>query len=76
MSSSSSAVKPIAAVAAAALTEWIEASGITQGAIFLRIRGRRIAEPLKPMTVRAIVKRRPSVASLTGVAWGDPPEHK
>ncbi len=58
--------KPIMGVAAVALGAWLQASGITEGAIFRRIRGTVAAEPLEPQAVRAIVKRRVTLAGLTG----------
>jgi integrase len=58
--------KPIMGVAADALTAWLAASGITEGAIFRRIRGSRVAEALEPQAVRAIVKRRAELAGLSG----------
>lgn len=50
--------------AAGALSAWLEASGVTTGAIFRRIRGSVAAEPLEPQAVRAIVKRRAALAGL------------
>ena len=58
--------KPIMGVAATALTARLKASGITDGAIFRRIRGSVVAEPLEPQAVRAIVKRRAMLAGLDG----------
>ncbi len=58
--------KPIAGVAAEALTAWLVASGVTEGAIFRRIRGSVAAESLEPQAVRAIVKRRAALAGLEG----------
>jgi len=58
--------KPIVGVAAEALTAWLKASGILEGALFRRIRGSRVAEPLEPQAVRYIVRRRAQLAGLTG----------
>jgi integrase len=58
--------KPIVGVAAAALRAWLEASHITAGPIFRRIRGTVVAEALEPQAVRAIVKRRAALAGLQG----------
>lgn len=58
--------KPVAGIAAEALTAWLTASGVKEGAIFRRIRGSVAAEPLEPQAVRAIVKRRAQLAGLTG----------
>jgi integrase len=58
--------KPIIGVAAEALTAWLGASGVTEGAMFRRIRGSVVAEALEPQAVRAIVKRRAALAGLEG----------
>ena len=58
--------KPLVGVAATDLKAWLEASGITEGMIFRRIRGSVIGEPLEPQAVRAIVKRRAALAGLEG----------
>jgi site-specific recombinase XerD len=58
--------KPIMGAAAVALTAWLQASGITAGAIFRRIRGSCVAEALEPQAVRYIVKRRAALAGLSG----------
>lgn len=60
------AVKPITGIAAEALTAWLEASAIKSGAIFRRIRGSKVAEPLSGQAVWAIVKRRTALAGLEG----------
>lgn len=58
--------KPIAGLAADALTVWIERSGIKSGAIFRRIRkGDNLGEPLSPSAVRDIVKSRCLLAGLS-----------
>jgi len=57
--------KPVAGIAAEALTAWLVASGVKDGAIFRRIRGAVAAEPLEPQAVRAIVKRRANLAGLS-----------
>jgi len=57
--------KPILDDAADALEAWIGRSGLTQGAIFRRIRrGDTIGEPLAPAAVRDIVKARAALAGL------------
>ena len=57
--------KPILEEAADALEAWIRRSGLTQGAIFRRIRrGETIGEPLAPAAVRDIVKARAALAGL------------
>lgn len=58
--------KPILGIAAEALTAWLQASGLKEGAIFRRVRGCRVAEPLDPQAVRYIVQRRARLAGLTG----------
>ena len=59
--------KPVLGAAAIALQEWLQASGITSGAIFRRIRkGDQVAEPLSPAAVRNIVKMRCELAGLEG----------
>jgi integrase len=58
--------KPILGVAAHALMAWLQASAVTEGAIFRRIRGSRVAEALEPQAVRAIVRRRAQLAGLAG----------
>jgi integrase len=58
--------KPILGVAAHALAAWLQASAVTEGAIFRRIRGARVAEALEPQAVRSIVRRRAQLAGLSG----------
>lgn len=58
--------KPIKGRAAAALTAWLQASGVTSGAIFRRIRKTKAVESLSPQAVWLIVKRRAHLAGLEG----------
>jgi integrase len=58
--------KPIVGVAAGALTSWLQASGVTTGAIFRRIRKTKAVEPLSGQAVGLIVKRRAQLAALEG----------
>jgi integrase len=58
--------KPIVGPAADAMTAWLKASGINCGALFRRIRGTRVAEPLSAQAVWLIVKRRAALAGLKG----------
>lgn len=58
--------KPVAGIAAASLTLWLERSGVCDGAIFRRVRGSVAAEPLRPAAVAAIVQRRARLAGLDG----------
>jgi integrase len=65
-SHSADAGKPVVGVAAQALTEWLEASRVSSGALFRRIRGAKAAEPLSAQAVSHIVKRRAALAGLKG----------
>ncbi len=58
--------KPLVGLAAQALTAWIEASGVTTGPIFRRIRKSKAVEPLTGQAVWHIVKRRAALAGLEG----------
>ena len=58
--------KPILGRSAGALSAWLEAAGIHEGAIFRRIWKGRIGPPLLPGSVAAIVKRRARLAGLEG----------
>ena len=61
--------KPIVHEAADALAAWIAQAGISEGAIFRRIRrGNRVAEPLAPAAIRDIVRERAALAGLAGLA--------
>ena len=53
-------------VAAEALTLWLQASDVTTGAIFRRIRKTKAVEPLSGQAVGLIVKRRAALAGLEG----------
>ena len=60
-------VKPLVGSAAVAMTDWLEASRITEGKIFRSIRkGGHLAEPLAPAAVRDIVKARCLLAGVEG----------
>lgn len=63
------AVKPIAGVAAVALTAWLEAAQLTSGALFRRVRGSTVGGALTPQAVRCIVQRRARLAGLTDVSY-------
>jgi hypothetical protein len=58
-------------MAAQALAQWLEVSGITEGPIFRRIlKGGRILEDgLDPTAVRKIVQQRCPQAVLSGASW-------
>ncbi|PQA78370.1 site-specific integrase [Rhodoferax sp. TS-BS-61-7] len=59
--------KPVTGIAAVAMKEWLEASRITSGSIFRRIRkGGHLGEPLSPAAVRDIVKSRCALAGIEG----------
>jgi len=58
--------KPLVGPAALALGEWLEASGVTSGAIFRRVRKTKAGEPLSGQAVWLIVKRRAQLAGLEG----------
>lgn len=58
--------KPILGRSAEALSDWLEAAGIQEGAIFRRIWKRRVGPALLPSSVAAIVKRRARLAELDG----------
>jgi integrase len=58
--------KPVLDRAAKALTAWLTASGITDGALFRRLWKRRIGPALSPAAVSEIVQRRARLAGLEG----------
>lgn len=58
--------KPVLGVAAQALSIWLAASGLTQGALFRRLWRSRIGPALSPKSVAAIVKRRARLAGIEG----------
>ncbi|MBH1553662.1 site-specific integrase [Stenotrophomonas maltophilia] len=58
--------KPILGRSADALTAWLEAAEIHEGAIFRRIWKGRVGSALLPGSVAAIVKRRARLAGLEG----------
>ena len=58
--------KPILGRSAEALTAWLEASEIDEGAIFRRIWKGRVGPALLPGSVATIVKRRARLAGLEG----------
>jgi len=59
-----SAMKPLVGTPADAMKAWLDASGITSGKIFRRIRKTKAVEPLSPQAIWLIVKRRASLAGL------------
>lgn len=59
--------KPLLGVAAEALRTWLQAGGITEGAIFRSVRkGGHLGEALTPAAVRTIVKERCTLAGIQG----------
>lgn len=59
--------KPVLGAAGAALDDWLQASRLTSGAIFRRIRkGGHLGEALSPAAVGAIVKERCALAGIEG----------
>jgi len=58
--------KPVLDRAAKALTAWLTASGITDGALFRRLWKRRVGPALSPAAVGEIVQRRARMAALAG----------
>ena len=58
--------KPILGRSAEALSAWLEAAGITEGAIFRRLWKDRVGPALLPGSVASIVKRRAAMARLVG----------
>ena len=49
-----------------ALQEWLEASGVTEGAIFRRLLKQHVGPALSPAAVGEIVQRRARLAGLEG----------
>ena len=66
VTASSTPDKPVLDRAALALEDWLEASGITEGAIFRRLWKQRIGPALSPAAVGEIVQRRARLAGLEG----------
>jgi integrase len=58
--------KPLIGRSARALTEWLEAAGVIEGAIFRRIWKNRVGPALSPASVGKIVQRRAKLAGLDG----------
>jgi integrase len=58
--------KPILGRSAQALSVWLDAAGIREGAIFRRIWKNRVGPALLPGSVATIVKRRAALAGLQG----------
>lgn len=58
--------KPILGRSAEALSAWLDAAGIREGAIFRRIWKDRVGPALLPGSVATIVKRRAQLAALEG----------
>lgn len=56
--------------AALALHDWLEAAGITEGAIFRRLWKQRVGPALSPAAVAEIVQRRARLARSEGILAG------
>lgn len=65
--------KPVLDRAARALQNWLEASGVTEGAIFRRLWKRHVGPALSPAAVGEIVQRRARMAGLEGDFGGAQP---
>lgn len=66
VTASSTPDKPVLGIAAEALTAWLGASRLTEGAMFRRVWKTRVGPPLSPAAVGAIVQRRAALAGLEG----------
>lgn len=58
--------KPVLDRAALALQDWLDAAGITEGAIFRRLWKQRVGPALSPAAIGEIVQRRARLAGLEG----------
>ena len=61
--------KPLIGRAAAAVEDWLAASGITDGAMFRRLWGPRLGAPLSAAAIAEVVQRRATLAGVDG-NWG------
>jgi len=66
VTASSTPDKPVLDRAGLALAGWLEATGITEGAIFRRLWKQRVGPALSPAAVGEIVQRRARLAGLEG----------
>ena len=66
VTASSTPDKPVLDRAALALEDWLDAAGITEGAIFRRLWKQRLGPALSPAAVGEIVQRRARLAGLEG----------
>ena len=66
VTASSTPDKPVLDRAALALEDWLDAAGITEGAIFRRLWKTRVGPALSPAAVGEIVQRRARLAGLEG----------
>lgn len=69
-SATSTPDKPILGMAGQAMTAWLTACGLTEGAVFRRLWTNRIGDALSPAAVGAIVQRRAAQAGLKGSFGG------
>ena len=58
--------KPLIGRSARALTSWLAAAGVTEGAVFRRVWKNRVGPALSPASVGKIVQRRAQLAGLEG----------
>lgn len=58
--------KPVVGDSAVALSAWIDASGLSEGPVFRRVRGARIGEGLSAHAVAEIIRRRALAAGIVG----------
>lgn len=70
VTASSTPDKPVLDRSGQALSAWLEASGITKGAIFRRLWNSRLGPALSPAAVGEIVQRRARLARLEGDIGG------
>lgn len=59
-------VRPVAGIAAQALSDWLDRAQICEGVIFRRVHGNAVGKPLTGAAVALIVKRRVALAGLSG----------
>ena len=58
--------KPITGIAAEALTAWLDASGVREGAIFRQVARGKATEALSAQAIHRMVKQRAKIAGLKG----------
>ncbi|HFF3781554.1 tyrosine-type recombinase/integrase [Stenotrophomonas maltophilia] len=58
--------KPLLGAAAAALQAWLDAAGLTEGALFRRVWGTRVGPALSDRAIALVIQRRAALAGLKG----------